>query len=156
VHIHREVRNTAPSPLHQRLAMPPGEVDRWWTYDYTLPGILKLDSGVRPANGASGKQLHFHSCQAIVPESETTSHYFFMQAHDFDLDDARLTHSLYEGVLAAFHEDKAMIEAQARLIEESPPTQMIGLSMDAALTRYRRLYDAALAAEQASTTLAKD
>jgi len=145
VHIHREVKNTAPSPLHQRLGMPAGEVDRWWTYDYLLPGVLLLDSGVRPSNGAPGKQLHFHSCQAIVPESETTSHYYFMQAHDFDLDDGALTHSLHEGVVAAFHEDKAMIEAQARLIAESAPAPMIGLPMDAALTLYRRLHDAALA-----------
>ncbi len=102
---------------------------------------------MRPSNGAPGKQLHFHSFQAIVPESETTSHYFFMQAHDFDLDDAQLTASLHQGVLAAFLEDKAMIESQAKLISETPPAPMIGLPMDAALTQYRRLYEAALAAD---------
>lgn len=147
VHIHREVKNTDASPLHRKLGMSGGEVDRWWTYDYTLPGVLSLDSGVRPSNGAPGKALHFHSFQAIVPESETTSHYFFMQAHDFDLDDANLTESLHHGVVAAFLEDKAMIEAQAKLISETPPAPMIGLPMDAALTQYRRVYEAAVAAE---------
>src|SRR5437764_1332365 len=68
VRIHREVRNVAPSPLHRSLGTPDGVVDRWWTYDYTLPGILLLDSGVRPSSGGSGPRLHFHSCQAIVPE----------------------------------------------------------------------------------------
>lgn len=144
VRIHREVTGVPPSPLHVSLGMPDGEVDRWWTYDYTIPGILLLDSGVRPSKDAPGKRLHFHSCQAIVPESATTSHYFFMQAHDFALDDAALTRSLYEGVMTAFIEDKTMIEAQAKLIAETPPAPMIGLPMDAALTQYRRLYEAAL------------
>jgi phenylpropionate dioxygenase-like ring-hydroxylating dioxygenase large terminal subunit len=144
VHIHREVRNTAPSPLHRSLGMPAGEVDRWWTYDYMLPGVLLLDSGVRPSGEAPGMRLHFHSCQAIVPESETTSHYFFMQAHDFALENAQLTEALYQGVLTAFHEDKSMIEAQQALIDATPPAPMIGLPMDAALAQYRRLYEQAL------------
>ncbi len=149
VHIHREVQNTAPSPLHVSLGMPPGEVDRWWTYDYLVPGVLLLASGVRPANGAAGTQLQFHSCQAIVPESETTSHYFFMQAHGFALEDGQLTDALHRGVVTAFLEDKAMIESQAAMIAASPPAPMIGLPMDAALTMYRRHYEQALAAERA-------
>jgi vanillate O-demethylase monooxygenase subunit len=147
IRIHREVRNTAPSPLHRSLGMPDGDVDRWWTYDYLVPGVLLLDSGVRPSGGAAGRSLHFHSCQAIVPESATTSHYFFMQAHDFDTHDAELTRAIHRGVMTAFAEDKAMIEAQAALIAGSPPAPMVALPMDAALFQYRRLYDAAVVAE---------
>ncbi len=147
VHIHREVRNTAPSPLHLKLGIPPGEVDRWWTYDYLVPGVLLLASGVRPANGAPGAQLHFHSCQAIVPETATTSHYFFMQAHGFALDDDKLTESLHAGVMTAFIEDKTMIEAQQALIDASTPAPMVALPMDNALFLYRRAYAAALATD---------
>jgi vanillate O-demethylase monooxygenase subunit len=150
VRLIRRVSNSAPAPYHVRLGAPAGLVDRWWIYDYMVPGVLLLDSGVKPAEGSAesaGSTLKFHSCQAITPESERSTHYFFMQAHSFALDDAKVTEALYQSVLAAFEEDRRMIEAQQHLMATTAASEMVGLPMDNALAVYRRMYQRMLDAE---------
>jgi nitrite reductase/ring-hydroxylating ferredoxin subunit len=151
--LERNVLNSVPAPYHVKLGAPTGPVDRWWVYDYLLPGILLLDSGVKPAAGApqsAGKTLHFHSCQAITPETAQSTHYFFMQAHSFALDDASITEALYQSVMNAFGEDRRMIEAQQVMLNTTAAEPMMGLPADAALGAYRQLYRSALAAEASS------
>lgn len=150
VRLTRRVLNATPAPYHVRLGAPRGPVDRWWIYDYTVPGVLLLDSGVKPAEDGgdpSGNTLRFHSCQAITPESQRSTHYFFMQAHSFSLDDATVTEAMFQSVVAAFEEDRHMIEAQQKLIDRSVPRAMVGLPMDGALAAYRKTYEQLLAAE---------
>jgi phenylpropionate dioxygenase-like ring-hydroxylating dioxygenase large terminal subunit len=154
VRLTREIFNSAPAPNHVKLGAPTGPVDRWWIYDYLLPGILLLDSGVKassPEASASGRTLHFHSCQAITPESDGTTHYFFMQAHGFSLDDSSITESLYNGVVAAFDEDQRIVEAQQQLIDSTPASEMVGLIADTALAHFRNIYQRALDEEANST-----
>ncbi len=74
-------------------------------------------------------------------------HYFFMQAHSFSLDDATVTEAMFQSVVAAFEEDRHMIEAQQKLIDRSVPRAMVGLPMDGALAAYRKTYEQLLAAE---------
>ncbi len=146
----RKVLNAVPAPYHLQFGAPSDSVDRWWIYDYLIPGVLLLDSGVKPTEGApegSGNTLRFHSCQAVTPENERSTHYFFMQAHAFALEDASVTEALYRSVVAAFEEDRRMIEAQQRLIDSVPPTRMVGLQVDVALAYYRKLYQRLLAEE---------
>jgi vanillate O-demethylase monooxygenase subunit len=150
IHLERRILNSVPAPYHVRLGAPRGPVDRWWIYDYLVPGVLLLDSGVKPAEGASadaGVALHFHSCQAITPESSGSTHYFFMQAHAFALDDATVTESLYQSVVAAFEEDKRIIQAQQAMLDDTTAEPMMGLPVDAALGAYRQIYSRLLAAE---------
>jgi phenylpropionate dioxygenase-like ring-hydroxylating dioxygenase large terminal subunit len=150
VRLTREIRNAAPAPNHVKLGAPTGPVDRWWIYDYLLPGILLLDSGVKASNpeqSTSGRTLNFHSCQAITPETERTTHYFFMQAHGFSLDDSSITDALYNGVVAAFDEDQRIVEAQQELIESTPASEMIALMADTALAHFRSIYRRAVEQE---------
>ena len=149
VRLTRRVHGSVPAPYHVSIGAPRGPVDRWWIYDYLIPGVLLLDSGVRPA-GTTGDvegMLHFHSCQAITPSGPKTTHYFFMQAHSFKLDDADITEHLYQSVVGAFGEDRRMIEAQQAIIDSNLPAPMLGLPMDAALAQYRRLYGRILQSE---------
>ena len=150
VRLRREVRDSVPAPNHVQFGAR-GRVDRWWVYDYVLPGILLLESGVKPAaqDASGGPTLRFHSCQALTPESDTTTHYFFAQAHGFALEDGQVTEALHQGLLAAFDEDRRMIEAQQRLIERTERQEMLGLPIDAALGAYRRLYEQALRSDAA-------
>ncbi len=116
VRLTRRLSNSVAAPYHVRLGMPEGvPVDRWWIYDYTVPGILLLDSGVQPTAGPAEAGLRFHSCQAVTPENGRSTHYFFTQAHGFALHDAQVTRMLFQSVVAAFEEDRRMIEAQQQL-----------------------------------------
>lgn len=152
--VSRPVRDTVPAPYHQRLGKFSGKVNRWFQYDFLVPGVLLLDAGVRPVEDAEDddtRALRFHSCQALTPETERSTHYFFMQAHAFALDDAVVTESIEQSQRAAFAEDKLMLEAQQHMIDNSPPSPMLNIVADKALMQYRRLVDERLAAEAAAS-----
>jgi vanillate O-demethylase monooxygenase subunit len=141
-----------PAPDHLRFAKFTGLVDRYWIYEYLVPGILLMDSGVESSDtmDPGAISLKFRSCQALTPESENSTHYFFMQAHAFALNDESITATLYQSVVSAFHEDKRMIEAQQRLIDSGPADEMVILPFDSALVQFRRVIDGLIADETAS------
>ena len=66
-----------------------GNVDRWQIIDYTPPAFLRLDVGACPTGTGApeGRRvggIGMRNLNAITPETETTSHYFWGQAHDFE------------------------------------------------------------------------
>lgn len=158
--ISREIRDVEPAPFYQHLANFRGKVNRSMRYDFLVPGILMLHSHVKPSDTPDDDPsdvLQMVSSQAVSPETSTSTHYFFMQAHAFRRDDATVTEALYQTLLQAFAEDKRMIEAQQRRILQDqqgggivPP--MRGIAADAALVQYRRLMDRLMAEEQIAPT----
>ncbi|WP_341892871.1 aromatic ring-hydroxylating dioxygenase subunit alpha [Variovorax sp. YR752] len=151
VHVTRDVRDTVPAPYHARLGGFSGKVNRRFAYDFLVPGVLLMHAHVKPHDTADEDMsgaLQFHSCQALTPETAGTTHYFFMQAHRFRLDDATITESIYQSLCTAFAEDRRIIEAQQRLIDRSPPAPMQPIAADLALAQYRRIVEQMLAAER--------
>ena len=150
VAVSRPVRNTVPAPYHQRLGQFQGKVNRLINYDFVVPGILRLDASVKPVDTPDDDMsgaLRFHSCQAITPENETSTHYFFMQAHNFKLDDATITESIHRSQRAAFLEDKTILEGQQKMIDSSPESPMRPIAADLGLAQYRRILQGLIDAE---------
>jgi vanillate O-demethylase monooxygenase subunit len=128
-----------------------GNVERWFVYDFVLPGTLLMQSGGRPMNDPPddlSRAVQLHSCQTLTPETENTTHYFFQQSHMTSVGDESITRGIYEQLLVAFEEDRAMITAQAKNIAQNPSAPMLPLAMDAALIQFRRLVDSRIAAER--------
>lgn len=151
--VSRHVNHTVPAPYHQRLGQFSGPVNRRFAYEFLLPGILLLHAQVKPADTAEDDltgALRFDSCQALSPETETSTHYFYMQAHGFRQDDATITEAIYQSLCTAFEEDRQMIEAQQRVIRAAPPQEMQVIVADQALVQYRRLLAQSIQAEQAA------
>ncbi len=147
----RRVRDVPPAPYYRNFADFPGNVDRWFDYRFVVPGILLMHSGAkppgRPWDDFEGA-LHLKSCQALTPETERTTHYFFMQAHGFALDDERITDSLRASVVTAFEEDRETIRAQRRMLDLGP-MRFVPIHADAALNRFRLLVQALIDEERA-------
>jgi vanillate O-demethylase monooxygenase subunit len=149
----RRVNNTEPSPHHRLLLPSIGKVNRWWDYELSVSGVFIMSSGAQPVDRSPDDlegALLFHSCQALTPETEGSTHYFFSHAHNFALDDSVVTEANYQSIAAAFGEDSRMIEGQAQVIARDPTRAMVGIAADSALTRYRRLVRAALEAERSA------
>jgi vanillate O-demethylase monooxygenase subunit len=132
----------------------PGNVDRWNIYDVVLPGVLLMDSGSAPTGtgapqGGRMDAAQFFGCQAVTPETETTSHYFFQQSHGFALDDSSVTENLRQSVLAGFQEDMDIILAQQHILNLSPDAPMLAMRMDTALASFRTMIEKAIAEERA-------
>jgi vanillate O-demethylase monooxygenase subunit len=147
--ITRHVRNVPPPPFYTRMRTFDGNIDRHFVYDFLLPATLLMNSGGRPAGAPddSPPLVKLHSCQALTPETETSTHYFFMQAAPAALGGAGLVDNIHASLVQAFDEDRDMITAQARIIAMKPDVPMLPLAMDSAVVQFRRLVDEALRAE---------
>ena len=96
-----------------------GNVDRWQIIDFVPPAFLRLDVGATPTGTGApeGRRvggIGMRNLNAITPETETTSHYFWGQAHDFDAKNAETTDRIFQQIQTAFLEDVAVFSAQQR------------------------------------------
>lgn len=142
----RWVFDTAPPAYMRKYAdfAADAKVDRWMLYDFIVPGVLLMDAGMAPAGtGAQGgnrkNALETRSYQALTPETENSTHYFFTQAHSFHIDKPEVTQALNQALLVAFEEDRDMITAQQKNLSMSPDFQMAALTVDQALIQFRRV-----------------
>jgi len=150
IRVSRHVPDVPPSPFWQTFQSFNGNVDRWFIYDFLLPGTLLMSSGGRPVGQreddlAGGVRMH--SCQTLTPETETSTHYFFQQAHPSEITDPKVTEAVYAGLVRAFEEDRDMITAQHESMRLRPDAPMVAMTMDAALVQFRRLLETRVAAE---------
>ena len=151
IKVTRRVHDVPPPPYYKAVRPPGGNLDRWFIYDFVLPGTLLMHSGGRPVEDAEGdmsRAVRLHSCQTVTPETDTTTHYFFQQSRRVADGDHAVAESLYRALLVAFEEDRAMITAQSETIAADPHAPMLLLAMDAAVVRFRKIVAEALAAEQ--------
>jgi phenylpropionate dioxygenase-like ring-hydroxylating dioxygenase large terminal subunit len=142
VRITRWVLNTEAPPFVKAVKNWPGKVDRWNIYDFTIPAVLVMDSGNAPTEtgapqGNRVDAAEFRGCQAITPETETSTHYFFSHPHNFAIDKPEVTASIHQAVVTAFEEDRAIITAQKKNLDLDPSFKMMPFAMDAALSHFR-------------------
>lgn len=158
VRLTKWVANTQPPEYSAKYADYPegARVDRWMYYDFLVPGVLLMDSGMMPA-GTGGQDSHreaalaFRGCQALTPETDTTTHYFFAHAHNFLIDRPEVTREIHAGIVKAFNEDRAMITAQQQNLALDPDFTMTPLSVDAALSQFRWVVAQCINKEHAKT-----
>ncbi|AYY57634.1 aromatic ring-hydroxylating dioxygenase subunit alpha [Burkholderia multivorans] len=120
----------------------PGKVDRWNIYDFTLPAILLMDSGMAPTgtgarDGIRIDAAEFRGCQALTPETENSTHYFFSHPHNFAIDRPEVTRSIHQSVVDAFDEDRDIITAQQKNLALDPAFEMMPFGIDSALSQFR-------------------
>ena len=134
-----------------------GPVDRWHIYELTTLGnVFSMDSGSSPAGtGApegrrAPESMQFHATQIVTPEDERNSHFFWSYAHNFNIHDAAFTEKLADRIAVGFEEDRAMIEAQQRMVDESGDDPMAFILADNGLALGRRLINAKLEEEAAA------
>ncbi|MEP7302926.1 MAG: aromatic ring-hydroxylating dioxygenase subunit alpha [Caldimonas sp.] len=154
IRVTRKVHDVAAPPYYRAVRQLPGKLDRWFVYDFVLPGTLLMHSGGRPVGDAEGdmsRAVRLHSCQTVTPETDTSTHYFFQQARRVEEGDHSIAEALYRSLLVAFEEDRAMITAQSQAIEADPEAPMMLLAMDAAVVRFRKLVAETIAAERAAS-----
>ncbi|HWE71609.1 MAG TPA: aromatic ring-hydroxylating dioxygenase subunit alpha [Stellaceae bacterium] len=131
-------------------------VDRWQIIDYSPPAFVRLDVGcARTGTGAPegnrSEGISMRNLNAITPETETTTHYFWAQAHNFAIDDPSVTELIFRQVHTAFMEDLAVIEAQQNTMSAFGDRlpEPVDLNQDAGGIQAGRIVANILAAENA-------
>lgn len=129
-----------------------GLVDTWQSYDYLVPGILLMGSasypegtaarlGMRPPPDFAGASGVSFTSQAVTAMTGRTARYFFSWGPHRDFGDEALRDTLMGVADMAFGEDKAMIEAQQRVIDATPEPRVMPTGADKGVTLYQRLVE---------------
>ena len=150
------------SPLYQNVYGLTGNLDRWMIVNYSAPGFVRFNTGGAakvddrdsmrdmycplPEGGIQTRNLN-----ALTPETETSTHYFWGQAQSFKPEDAAYTAKVCEQIGIAFAEDKVILEAQQRSIGQYPGAPTIDINTDGPHIYARKIMDRLLREERAST-----
>ncbi len=159
VRVERRMTNSTVPPYVREL-LPQPRADFYISSDHLVPGIFLLNTRCYPlgtfaryGEDLSAAQAFFaeFSCQAVTPIDAQRVYYFFAlgpwsqssELRDFYL---QLGHR-------AFGEDRAMLEAQQRVIDRSPGSRMMNLAMDGATVAFRSRMEALLCAERTAAAV---
>jgi vanillate O-demethylase monooxygenase subunit len=156
----RWLMNELPAAFHKQMGdFPDGmKVDRWQVTHYAPPAFVKLDVGSSPVGtgarqGDRSKGMNMWNLNAITPETEKTTHYFFAQAWNFKLGERWIGDMLRQQIHNIFLEDLAMITAQQRNMDLGPvPSATLG--QDKAWIAMRGIVERLVKDEQAQARAA--
>ena len=137
----------------------PERYDNFLTYDFLLPGVLLMESAsfaigtaraldfARPDFERAVTGRNFTS-QAVTPMTATTARYFFSWGPHRSHGDEAVRDAMMQTAAMAFEEDRVMIEAQSRVIAQSPGRPPIPSAHDRGVTLFNRLVERLSRAEQ--------
>ncbi len=129
-----------------------GAVDRWQICHFLPPSSVIIDVGVAPVAAGATMEKHDQGVRgfvidAMTPENDTSNHYFWGMARNFDIHDSGFTARMKAQQGAVFMEDVAVLEAQQRSIAAKPDMMLRGYSIDLGSVRARQIIDRLIAAE---------
>jgi vanillate O-demethylase monooxygenase subunit len=126
-------------------------VDHWVSYDFLVPGIMLLWSGMYPAGTA--QSLNFEKpdysqavgvsidSHMVTPMTSRTARYYYIGGPLRGQGDEAVRDLRLRIQAKAFAEDKRIIEAQQRVIDRMPGKQMMPTAHDLAVTMYNRVVE---------------
>jgi vanillate O-demethylase monooxygenase subunit len=154
VRVTRWIMDSPPPPFFQKAGniKPDTSVDRWQIIDWTPAAFVRLDVGCAPSgtgarDGDRSKGITMRNLNAITPETDRSTHYFWAQAHNFKTDKKFVTDLIFQNVHTAFLEDLAIISAQQENIDTNPAVPRIDMNHDAGGIAARRMLEAMIAVE---------
>jgi phenylpropionate dioxygenase-like ring-hydroxylating dioxygenase large terminal subunit len=157
VRVTRWIMDSPPPPFFQKAGGFAADlhIDRWQIIEYTPPGFVRLDVGGAPTGtgareGDRSQGISMRNLNAITPETDTTTHYFWAQAHDFQIDDPTVTELLYQQVWTAFQEDLFVIKKQQENISAfgDGMADQVDFNQDSGGIQARRIVDRIIGEEQ--------
>lgn len=134
-----------------------GPVDRWQICNFLLPSSVMIDVGVAPVGAGATLADHDQGVRGMVvdcmtPETETSHHYFWGMARNFESDDAGATARLKAAQGGVFAEDKVILEAQQRAINANPDLKLNAYAIDQGGVRARQIITRSIKAQTEAAT----
>jgi phenylpropionate dioxygenase-like ring-hydroxylating dioxygenase large terminal subunit len=158
VRISRWLPNRPAARFSANADAPPS--DHYSTYDFLVPGILLMYSANFPAGtaaaleyGAPDRDRATHATftsQAVTPLTADTSRYFFSWGPTSGAGADALAESMLRIALQAFNEDKAMIEAQFRVMQSAPHPPVMPTTADKPVLMFQRIMRSMMAGDDSS------
>jgi phenylpropionate dioxygenase-like ring-hydroxylating dioxygenase large terminal subunit len=136
-----DARNCEPPGAFKTQVPPPGKADIWVEVRWSAPAVMTLATFGEPTGTPRIPESTALTLHNMVPETSTSSHYFYCNTRPYRTEDQDFTAFLRATLEAAFtQEDKPMIERQQTRIGAAD-FMALGpalLTVDAAAVRARR------------------
>jgi vanillate O-demethylase monooxygenase subunit len=161
VRVSRWLRNRGTTPY---VRAPQRRWDAWASYDFVVPGMFLLRNTFHPTGTADSypdgppdsleAAYVVVTSQAVTPISERATMYCYSGGQMRKHADEALIEAQLGAFKAAFLEDKAMIEAQQKILDATPDRAMMTLTFDRSIALFRRLMAGLMDRESAARGIA--
>ncbi len=161
VEVKRWTLDMPPVPIFEKFANFAGNVDRWQYYYFYPPSVNVVDFGAGEvgmdrSDEERDKWVRIHSCHYMCPETESSTHYFWMQVRNFAPDDRAVSDEITDQFVMAFDEDKEILEAVQQATDAGASRPSVKLAIDNGPNRSRRMVDRMLREEAAQPAQAAE
>lgn len=139
-------------PFWRNALKQDGVVDRWQICHFVAPSSVIIDVGVALSSAGASIDKHDQGVRgfvidALTPEGDTSCHYFWGMARNFDIHDQGFTARFRKQQGGVFAEDVEILEAQQRSMLANPSLKLKAFSIDAGGVMARKVIDRLTAAE---------
>jgi phenylpropionate dioxygenase-like ring-hydroxylating dioxygenase large terminal subunit len=153
----RWMRNSPPPPSYVKAAGFQGRIDRCQEFEFVAPNTIlqwtgATDAGTATDNPQRDFRFQFRLFHGLTPETETSCFYFWSAANGYRQNDPEATEQLYREIAPTFLEDKEMVEAQQRRLDELGEQGLVDIASDANRMHMRRTVERLIASEQSAVT----
>ena len=139
------------SPLWTKVGGFTEPVTQWQNVEFTPASNIVIKMGVHSTEGTTeNKRVEFRILNALIPETETTTHYFWAITRNFKIDDEEMTEMTFTGNKEAFQEDRWIIEKQQEMMNELVDVAPIAVPQDKGVLRAHQLVERLIKQEHAA------
>ena len=146
VYVSRHMDDAECPPFYSKSTGLQGRIARWQDIEYTPPCLYKLHSRIAPVgsvpnpDGSDPDAFHVEVVYAITPETEHTTHDFWLVARDFALGDDEVSTFLAASNRTVVLQDVEALTALERVIATEPPGyQELSINIDTGGLAARRI-----------------
>ncbi|GAA2877197.1 aromatic ring-hydroxylating dioxygenase subunit alpha [Pseudonocardia halophobica] len=146
VYVSRHMDDAECPPFYSKSTGLQGRIARWQDIEYTPPCLYKLHSRIAPVgsvpnpDGTDPDAFHVEVVYAITPETEHSTHDFWMVARDFALDDEEVSAFLAENNRTVVLQDVEALDVLEQVIQGEPEGyQELSINIDTGGLAARRM-----------------
>jgi vanillate O-demethylase monooxygenase subunit len=146
VRVTRWVFSCPPPPTYVKTGIfsQQDRIDRWQIIDFEPPCFITIHVGgaVAGTGAPEGRRvggLGMWVMNAMTPETDSATHYFWAVGRDFAQDNPNVTKALHAEVAKAFEEDRHVLEEQQKVIHLFVDPENVDIVSDAGSVQARRV-----------------
>lgn len=149
VFVDRVMQDIPPPPFFAKAAKSDANVDRYQLVHFQPPCYVHVEARtVPPGSNDPNSGVRFFVLDALVPETETTTNYYWAVSRNFRLDDQEFGEWWHNAVNHIFQEDRAILEAQQQSIDsDTSGIRTVDVMIDGGTVLARQVTDEILATE---------
>jgi phenylpropionate dioxygenase-like ring-hydroxylating dioxygenase large terminal subunit len=155
VRVSRHMADAACPPFYSESTGITGRITRWQDIEFFPPCLYVLHSRIAPVgvlpqpDGSDPSAVHAHIVYALTPETEHSTHDFWMVARDFAVADESVSTYLHDNNQTVVQQDVVCLDELERLLQaDGGGYQELSINIDTGALAARRLMRRLIEADQ--------